>query len=47
MQMESFVQSIAEDSPPATTGQDGIRSLRALLAIYESAEKGRLISIDS
>ncbi len=47
MQMESFVRSIEAGTPPATTGQDALNSLRALRAIYKSAEKGRLINLDN
>lgn len=36
MQMESFVSSIRENQPPEVTGQDGVKALRALLAVYEN-----------
>jgi len=40
MQMESFARAIKADKMPAVTGEDGIKALRVLLAIYQSAEKG-------
>lgn len=42
-QMASFADSIVHEKPPAVTGDDGMRSLKIVLAAYESAEKQRLI----
>lgn len=36
MQMESFVHSINDYLPPEVSGQDGIKALQALLAIYKN-----------
>ena len=38
--VREFVNSIAEDRPPLTSGEVGLRDLRVLLGAYESAERG-------
>ena len=42
-----FVDCVQNDKEPqkGTTGEDGIKALAATFAIYESAEKGRLIEV--
>lgn len=47
LQMESFARAIKADKAPAVTGEDGVRALRVLLAIYRSAEKGQLIKVET
>jgi predicted dehydrogenase len=44
-QLRQFCDNLARDEPPATTAEDGIRALRALLAIYESETSGVWTSI--
>ncbi len=45
MQMESFARSIAADQEPEVSAESGIKALRALLAVYESHERGTAIKI--
>jgi predicted dehydrogenase len=45
LQMESFVDSIVNNRPPAVTGKDGMRALEIILAAYKSAEKQQLIKL--
>ncbi len=45
MQMESFVDSINNNSEPAVTGADGMKALKIILAAYESAQKQQLIKL--
>jgi len=45
IQMESFARAIRDGSSPAATGEDGVRALQVLLAIYESAEKARMVKV--
>lgn len=44
-QIESFARSITEGAPLAATVEDGIASLQAILAIYQSAQERRVIDI--
>lgn len=45
-QAEAFVSAILEDGEPQVTGEDGLRALEVVLAIYRSAEIGESIKID-
>jgi UDP-N-acetyl-2-amino-2-deoxyglucuronate dehydrogenase len=40
-QMQAFCLSLDRGEPPPTSARDGIRALRALLAIYDSEGRGR------
>jgi len=40
-QAEEFVAAITEGRPPSVTGEDGLRGLEVVLAIYRSASSGR------
>ncbi len=44
-QMESFAHSIVENTPVAADYDDGLKSLKAILAIYQSAEERRIIEV--
>jgi predicted dehydrogenase len=43
--INEFVQSIREGRPPAITGQDGLKALEVVEAIYQSAESGRSVRL--
>ena len=40
-QIAQFVAAVREDLEPAVTGEEAVKSLRILLAVYESARTGR------
>ncbi len=40
-QITQFVAAVREDLEPAVTGREALKSLRILLAVYESARTGR------
>lgn len=44
-QAQEFVTAIRQDREPWITGQDGLRALELCLAIYRSAETGRVIQL--
>jgi predicted dehydrogenase len=44
-EFEEFINSIREDRRPSVTGEDGVRAQRVLLAIYESANSGRAVTV--
>jgi UDP-N-acetyl-2-amino-2-deoxyglucuronate dehydrogenase len=44
-QAEAFVKAIEEDRQPAITGEDGLRSLEVVLALYRSAETGETVHL--
>jgi len=44
-EMEHFVKCVAEDEKPIETGEDGRATLEMILAAYESARKGRKVSL--
>jgi predicted dehydrogenase len=43
--IDAFINSIVTNSPPPITGEEGMKSLRVILAALESAETKKLISI--
>ena len=43
--LTEFVQSIRSGTPPAITGQDGLKALEVVEAIYRSAECGQTIKL--
>ena len=43
--VEKFIEAIAEDKPFEYSGEEGKRTLAAILAAYESIEKGRSVKI--
>ncbi len=43
--LKGLAQSIREGKSPAITGEDGLRALEVVEAIYESAESGRAVSL--
>lgn len=40
-----FAEAIEQDKEPAATGEDGYRNLKVVLAAYEAARTGRVVSI--
>lgn len=45
-QIEDFVSAIREDRPPIVTGEEGIKALALIRAIYESSESGKAVVLD-
>jgi predicted dehydrogenase len=43
--LSGLVESIRSGKPPAITGQDGLKALEVVEAIYQSAESGRSVKI--
>jgi UDP-N-acetylglucosamine 3-dehydrogenase len=43
--IDSFIYSILTKTPPAISGEDGMKSLKVILAALESAESKKLIVI--
>jgi len=43
LQIEAFAKSIIADTPPPSSGEDGLKALRVLMAAYESQRDGRLV----
>ena len=44
--VEEFRDSIAEDHPPLTSGEVGLRDLKVLLRAYESADRGVPLAVE-
>jgi predicted dehydrogenase len=42
-EIEHFVKCVLEDKKPKTSGEDGLISLAAIMAMYESAKTGKLV----
>jgi predicted dehydrogenase len=45
LQVQDFVQALAGGTEPAITGKDALKSLRILLAIYESSRTGEPVRL--
>ncbi|MCZ8522575.1 MULTISPECIES: Gfo/Idh/MocA family protein [Paenibacillus] len=43
--IDAFVNSIVTKTPPSVSGEEGLRSLKVILAAFESQETGRVISL--
>lgn len=44
VQFEQFADCIINDTKPPVDGRDGLENLRIILAIYESAKKGKVVA---
>jgi len=45
LELESFVEAILEDKPPAVSGEDGLKALRICEAALESARTGKPVRL--
>lgn len=45
LELESFVEAILEDKPPAVSGEDGLKALRICEAALESARTGKPVKL--
>ncbi|WP_373232770.1 Gfo/Idh/MocA family protein [Cohnella sp.] len=43
--IDSFIESILTDTPPAISGEEGLRSLKVILAAFESQATGKIIKL--
>jgi len=43
LELESFIKSIATDTPPEVTGEDGLKALKVCEAAIESAKVGKIV----
>jgi predicted dehydrogenase len=43
--LSDLVESIRTGKPPAITGQDGLKALEVVEAIYQSAESGQSVKL--
>lgn len=43
--IEDMIEAIEEDREPIVTGEDGIRALELVVALYESAEQGKTVKL--
>ena len=44
--VKEFVTSITDDRPPLTSGEEGLRDLKVVLAAYESAARGAPVAVE-
>ncbi len=44
-QHQSFIRAIAEDKEPPTPGEDGLRGVKVVKAVYEAANTGKTIRV--
>jgi predicted dehydrogenase len=45
LELESFVEAILDDKPPAVSGEDGLKALRICEAALESARTGKPVKL--
>lgn len=43
--IDDFVKSIVTDTPPAISGEEGLRSLKVILAAFESQKTGQMVKL--
>ncbi|WP_338707071.1 Gfo/Idh/MocA family oxidoreductase [Paenibacillus amylolyticus] len=43
--IDAFVESIATQTPPAISGEEGLRSLQVILAAFESEKTGQIVKL--
>jgi len=43
--LADLLESVRTGKPPAITGQDGLKALEVVEAIYQSAETGRSVKL--
>lgn len=46
-EMDHFSQSVMENRDPKTPGEEGLRDIRILQAVYQSAREGRPVSLEA
>jgi len=46
-EMDHFAECIATGKPPLTPGEEGLRDLRIMMAIYEAAQAGKTIRLQT
>ncbi len=46
LQIEDMAEAVLQDRPPMISGEDAMRSVKIILAIYESARTGKEVFID-
>jgi predicted dehydrogenase len=44
--MDAFANAVRNDTPPRTPGEEGLKDLIVIEAIYKAAESGRSVSIN-
>jgi predicted dehydrogenase len=44
-EMDDFAQCILEDKPSRVSGEEGLRDVRIMMAIYEAARTGKAVSL--
>ncbi len=45
LQLRDVVAAIRDGSPPAVTGEDGLRTVELMAAIYRAAREGRRVQL--
>lgn len=46
-EMDHFAECVQTDKPPLTPGEEGLRDLRIMMAIYEAAKSGRTVKLQT
>jgi predicted dehydrogenase len=44
--MDHLAQSIQEDLPPKTPGEEGLQDVRLMQAVYEAARTGKAVKLE-
>ena len=45
LEMDHFAECIIKDTQPLTPGEEGLRDMQAIMAIYEAAQSGRTVTL--
>jgi predicted dehydrogenase len=43
--IDHMAESVRQNKTPKTPGEEGLRDIRLIMAIYESAKKGRPVKV--
>jgi len=45
LEMDHFSECVMENKEPLTPGEEGLRDLRVMMAIYEAAKTGKTVEL--
>jgi predicted dehydrogenase len=47
LEMDHMAESVKNNTEPRTPGEEGLKDLRAMMAIYEAAKTGKTVTLNA